>query len=467
MNMRTLVTLTLLALAAPALADQPVPLEGRALTLTDALDLARRNNRDLLAARARYDQAAVGIEQAWVALLPQLVTQGKYTHNYKEVVVTFGPDETVILASTIQRASGNAQLNGALNEFKQEVAALTPAPVVIQKEEQLDYLIALTVPLVVPWAYPALTSAKRSAAAAAANYDVTTASLLQTTAQAFYAAAGTDEILIARQHAIEVARQTRDNAKARLEAGVVNRVEVTRAEIALLRAEQAAREAIDSRVQAYRSLATMILIREPFHVVTDEEVATTQIPADDLAKSALTLRPEFVAYQRNVEAAAELVSSAKWRWAPTLSGFGNARAFNYGGFSGNDYSWALGLQLDWTLYDGGLRDYQRHLAQAQRRENELRLAQLRDTVVDEVVVARRSLETKRLALETARRSVDLSKETLELVRVQHDAGTATQLDLLQAQDALVGAEVAVAQARFDLALSDVALRRAAGLFPGK
>ncbi len=74
-------------------------------------------------------------------------------------------------------------------------------------------------------------------------------------------------------------------------------------------------------------------------------------------------------------------------------------------------------------------------------------------MVDDVEVARRALETKRQALVTARRSVDLSKETLDLVRVQHDAGTATQLDLLQAQDALVSADVAAAAQRASIWIS--------------
>src|SRR5688572_185013 len=59
----------------------------RALTLDEALELARQNNRDLKAAKARLDQARVGIEQAWTVLLPQLSAQAKYTHNYKEVVL--------------------------------------------------------------------------------------------------------------------------------------------------------------------------------------------------------------------------------------------------------------------------------------------------------------------------------------------------------------------------------------------
>jgi len=113
-----------------------------------------------------------------------------------------------------------------------------------------------------------------------------------------------------------------------------------------------------------------------------------------------------------------------------LSAFGNVRAFNYAGFSGDKYAWAVGLQLDWQLYDGGVRDAARKLANAQARENDLRLLQQRDTVTDEVRNAEQQLATKRRALETAESARQLSQETLALVLAQHDAGTATQLDLL-------------------------------------
>jgi outer membrane protein TolC len=256
-----------------------------------------------------------------------------------------------------------------------------------------------------------------------------------------------------------------DNAQARFDSGVVNRVEVTRAELALVRVEQAARETDDLRFSTYRTLATAIGLNEPFVVVSTAEPAPPPQSGRELAELALKLRPELVTFAKSDEALAAQASSSRWRWAPTLSGFGNVRAFNYPGFAGDNYSWALGLQLDWVLYDGGIRDVQVTLARAQRRENEQRWLALKSTVVDDVEVARRALDTKRQALQAARRSVDLSKETLDLVRVQHDAGTATQLDLLQAQDALVASEVAVAQARFDLDLSTLQLQQKAGLFP--
>jgi len=123
------------------------------------------------------------------------------------------------------------------------------------------------------------------------------------------------------------------------------------------------------------------------------------------------------------------------------------------------------LSLDWVVFDGGVRDAQRHVADAERRQAEARLELLGATVSDEVANARGAVTTKRKGVAAAQRAVELGRETLRLVRAQYEAGTAKQLDVLQAQDVLVGAEVALAQAHFDVAFADLQLRRAAGAFP--
>jgi outer membrane protein TolC len=456
------VFLLIFAVALPARAE-------RVLTLNDALALAKTQARDLQAARARLDQARTGIDQALAALLPTLVTQGKYTHNYKEVTLDTSQFSQGVLglAEVIKQTSMNSIQNGAINQFEQFVAQQSGTPIIIQKGEQLDFVLAATVPLVVPAAYPGYKAAKKTVGAAEATYASTEALLLLSAAQAFYGAAGTDELVAARNHAVEVARKTRDDAKSRFEAGVVNRVEVMRAQLALERAEQAARESTDQRDQAYRSLGTLLVLHEPFKVSAGGVPAPRNDRVEDVAQEALKLRPEIMALEKSLDASRAQASSAAWRWAPVLSAFGNVRAFNYAGFSGDKYAWAVGLQLDWQLYDGGVRDAARKLANAQARENDLRLLQQRDTITDEVRNAEQALATKRRALETAESARRLSQETLALVRAQHDAGTATQLDLLQAQDSLVAAEVGLAQARFDLQLSDLNLQRIAGTFPAR
>lgn len=469
------------ALAAPPPAAPPA----RLLTLDEALRLAERNNYDLKAAQAHFDQAATGVEQAWAALLPQVSAQGRYTHNYKQVALDFTSQAELqalqgqLQSDTIQdlyTQIGKAPSQKVLDETKtlQDYVAQHPeaassfgtGPMVIQRREQLDGSLQATVPLVVPWAYPAISAARKNRDAARAGFETTRTQVLFGVAQAFYAAAGTDELLGAQEHGVEVARKTLDDAQARVDAGMANRVEVTRAQVAYERAEQAVAEAHDTRAKAYRGLATLIGLQGAFQVVPNETAPIVAEPIDALMRQALKLRPEFAQLDRSVAAAQSQSESNAWRWAPTLSAFGRAQVFNYSGFAGDNYSWAVGAQLDWLIYDGGLRDAQRHLANAQQREAEARLAGLQLSVRDDIANAEQAVGTKRQALATAQHTVELSKEALELVRLQHEAGTATQLDLLQAQDSLMLSEVALAQARFDLALADLALRRDVGSFDG-
>ncbi|HYR56219.1 MAG TPA: TolC family protein [Myxococcaceae bacterium] len=441
----------------------------RVLTLDEALRITRQRSRDLFAARARQEQADTGVEQAWSSLLPTVSAQGKYTHNYKQVELNTASFNTPVLnlATAISSSTPSPAEAAAVQAFQNNILQNPPPPAVIQQREQLDGLVQATIPLIVPSGYYGLSAARLSSEAAAATYDSTDATVLLQVAQSFYGLAGAQELLTARKNAVGVARETTNVAQNRLETGTANKVELQRAQVALLRAQQAEVEANDVRAQSQRGLATLLDLREPFRVDPEKGPKEISTPAEELARDALRLRAEVIALERNIAAVDAQAKAAGWRWSPTLSGFGNYRVFNYAGFSGDHYSWALGLQLDWLIYDGGARDSQRHLAAAQRRENEARLSLLRDTVTDDIANAQQSVQTKRSALNTALQAVDLSRQTLELVRSQYEVGTATQLDLLTAQDSLVTADVAVAQARFDLALAALSLQRSAGVFPSK
>jgi outer membrane protein TolC len=425
-------TLVLLVLGRSASAE-------RDLSLREALVLAKKHNHDLEAARARLLQARAGVEQARSALLPTVTAQGKYTHNDKGVTVVFPT-----MGAGLQ-------------------------VVTIQKQEQLDGYVQLTTPLVAPWAYPAFAASRHTFESARASFEVTETSVLYQVAQTFFLAAGSDELVLARRHAIEVAQKTMDDAKTRFDAGTVNRTEITRAELSLVRAQQDEAFAEDNQKQAYRALATLCGLTEPVRVAPPDE-STLGMSGEDpqqLLRLALRLRPELTMLSQQVAAADSEATANGWRWAPTISGFGIARRFNYTGFTGEDFAWAVGAQLDFVLYDAGVRDAQRHSAQARRAESQAQLSLLYETVSDEVANARQALATRRLSLRAAERSVELSRETLELVRVQREAGTATQLDLLAAQDSLAFAEVGLAQAHFDLAMADLTLARSTGTFPGE
>jgi outer membrane protein TolC len=435
---RTVLVAALVAASATAARAQ----DTRRLTLPDVLAQARKSNRDLKTARTRLDQAAISVDQAWVALYPQAVAQGKFTHNYKEVAID---------PSSFGGGSGGGMMGAP------------SSPIVIQRGEQLDGTATVTVPLLVPWAYPGLSAARASYRSAEATYGLSETTVLVAAAQTFYQAAGADEVLRARHSAVEVARQGWNDARVRFSAGTVTTVDVARAELALVRAQQAERDADYGRAQAYRALGTIAQVDGPF-AVAPGEVTPAAVNAADV-DGALHLRPELAALEASLQAAAAQERASGWRWAPSLSAFGTGRVSNYSGFGGDPYFWAVGASLDWVLFDGGLRDVQRRTAHAQGRETTERILALRDTVRDDLANARLLLDTKRAAVESARKSVELARATLDLVRVQYESGATTQLALLEAQDNLVAADVGLAQARFELAIADLGARRAAGTFP--
>jgi outer membrane protein TolC len=458
----TLACTLLLASAGLAHAD-------RSLTLDEAIGLARAHNRDLRGARERIAIADAGVAQARAALMPTVAAQGRYTHNYKEVEFDAAAlaAPTLGLAGAIRATTNNAAEAAAIAEVERQTnaALVGQPPVVIQKQDELDGVVSATVPVIAPASYFALSAAKRNRDASEAIYQVSEASVLVAVAQAYFAAGGTDELVVARRDAVTVATETFDVAKARVAAELANQVESTRAETALVRAQQDLAEAENTRAAAYRALATLLGTREPITVHAAEPQAAEPGALDALIGEAHAHRPELAAQHATIAAAQANERASAWRWSPTLSAFGNVRVQNYAGFSGDKYAWALGLELAWVVFDGGVRDAQRDLAEAQRREAEARLELLGDTVSDEVANAHGTLETKRKAVGSAQRAVELARETLRLVRAQYEAGTAKQLDVLQAQDVLVSAEVALAQAHFDVALAELQLRRAAGAFP--
>jgi len=450
----------------------------RRLTFEQALELADAKSFDLAQARARLAQTETQVATARASLLPTAALQGKYTHNSYPVELTASElsgtalqvgDALVTATNDLYAKTGttpSADSAQAIAGYQAAKAGILSAgPIIITPMDQLDASGTLTVPLVVPWAWYQLRSANRNVDAGRAGYEVSRAQTLLAVAQAFYLAAGTDEVMTARTHAVALAKKTLDDALAKVELGAANVVESDRAQIAYDRAVQSQTEARAQVDKAYRTLSTALGGETGFVVDPAAPAAPPPASDQDLLATAQRLRPEFLQTHKQIEASDATGDANAARWLPTLSAFGQARAFNYGGFSGTNYALAAGLQLDWSLYDGGARDAARALANAQRDEAQARLSSLQLTIADDIANARRDLDVKHAAVTTAQRAVTLSGQTLERVRAQHDAGTIAQLDLLNAQDTVVSAELTLAQARFDLELAELTLQRQVGTFP--
>ena len=406
------------AALAPALTRaEPAPAP-RPLTMDEALAMAKHANKNLVVERARLAQAHTNIEQAWSALFPVVTAQGKYTRNYKNATLNFGALLMGLGVTTNTSSTGGYD-------------------VTILKQDQFDANVSAIMPLIAPAAYPALDAVKKGYSSSEANYEASEDTVLYSVAQAFYTAAISDEVLLVRDSAINVAQATLDNSQTRFAAGTVTKVDVDRAELALVRAKQGELDAKYAREQSYRALSTLIQADGPLKAVPPESLPP---PGETSLDMALHLRPEFRGLILTEESDEAQKRAYAWKWAPTLSAFAKANVGNYIGFSGDNYAWSIGAQLDWTLFDGGTRDAQRHLAAAQAAQAAAQAAVLTDSIRDDLANNRSLLETRREGMKAAQRGADLAAETLDLVRSQYEAGTVTQIDLLAAQDNLVIAQ---------------------------
>ena len=434
------VVLALAIVAAPARATT-VAAE-RELTLDDALALAKKRNKSLVAERARVAQAQTNLSSAWARLLPTIAAQGKYTRNYADRSLSRVP------------SSRTRQVSRSWTPGR----CMRTTPLLIQPINQLDGAISFNAPLIVPAAYPGLKAVKSNIAAAEANFELSETDLLFAVAQAFYAAGIADEVLIARRSSIDVTRATLKNAQTRLSAGTVTKVDVDRAELALLRAEQMERDARHGREQAYRGLATLIQIEGPFRVVSRP---SRTAPADRPGHRA-QLRPEFRALELSAHAAEQqrdrrvaLVAADLGVRKRAQVQLRQLRARPRPGWS------ACSSTGSSTTAARAMRSA---TSPTRRKRRADAPRWLRDNIRDDLAQRAQPGRDQAAGGQAASRAVVLARETIDLVRTQYEAGTVTQVDLLQAQDGLVGAQEALAQSRFDLAVADLTLRRTAGTF---
>jgi outer membrane protein len=122
----------------------------------------------------------------------------------------------------------------------------------------------------------------------------------------------------------------------------------------------------------------------------------------------------------------------------------------------------LGVNLSFPLFDGFRIKSNVDLAQAQARVAELQLQQERETVALDVARARAELRRSRAAYAASRQNSTEAREAFQLASLRFARGLSTQLEVSDAQLALLTAQSTEARATYDLFLASADLARALG-----
>jgi outer membrane protein TolC len=420
-------TLAALALAAAP----PAPLAA-------LLEAARIHNHTLGVSRAQLAEQEAAVQQSLTGLIPTFQATGAYTRN--QYAATFTVPNSLL------------SLPGAPGA----TTALT-----IQPYNQWNANLALTVPIVNLGALVRYGEAKHGREASREAEKASEGDVLLSTATTYYQVVAAQGLLDAAVRALATAKDNLDVVKAKQAAGSANQLSVDRAQVDVNSAGQTIALARQTLGLARRSLETL----------TGEKV-TADFPAPEVPElppgaeadyldQALKSRPEIAQAKETLAQQEGSVNEAWMQLAPTLSAAAHEYFTNAPGFITSDDYWTVGLSLSWNVDPVGTHAALRK-AEATIDEEQERLAQAEDSVRDEVHTAWLGIEADQARLTDATSQVSSAREALALTQEQYRAGTATSLDISQAQRDAFNADATLAQCKSDLAAALLSLRKAAG-----
>ncbi len=410
-------------------APLPAPL-GAALRAAETHDAARRISRAQLA------QQEAQVRQALAGLTPTLEVQGQYVHNQYQGVLTYP------------------------NIDPQTGVPLGLTTITTQPYDQLQGTVGLNVPLVAPGAMARYAESKHASAGSRASDAASALEVQLAVARAYYQVVAAQGSPAAAAGAGATAQRARAVARARAAAGTANQRATDRAAVDLARAAQTRSESVRTLGVARRSLQTLSGLAVADLPTVGEQLAPAE-PEDDLVRQALAQRPE-VLQAREALAQAEATRTEAWTTlAPTLTGQAQEHLQNYTGFIGREGYWTLGVNLAWTLDPVGA-PAQLARADASVAEQQARVDQALDTVRDDVHAAWLDVAANRARADASASEAQSATEALGLTQDQFRIGTASSLDLSQAERDAFTAEANATQARSDLAVSLLALEKATG-----
>lgn len=280
------------------------------------------------------------------------------------------------------------------------------------------------------------------------------------------------EVFVQGEHVRLLEEELKD-VRARFEAGRLSEFNVLRAEVALangkvplIRARNLARLAREELARLL-SMPTEAFSSDRAPLEIDGELEYEPITTDlgSLLAYARENRPELDQVRYHIVAREKELKVAERTLWPELSafvGYGGENDFTSSSLGRANRGWIAGVRGEWPIFDGFAARGRRIQASADLREANLTSDQL---MLDIEVEVRRALLDLKEADELVAASVKVvgqAEESVRLARSRFDAGSATQLDVLDSQVALVEARTNKVRALFDYNMAKARLQRAIG-----
>jgi outer membrane protein TolC len=411
------------------------------ITLDEAQSRARETSHRLAEARARESVAQATVTVRGAADLPTLAALGGYTRT-NHVTPFFVP------------------------------SSIGP-PRVLYPDVPNNYHSRLDLqwPIYSGGRTDALERAARAeAAAAGAEVSVAQADLRLEVARAFWAVVTARSTVDVLEQGVKRSQAHVADVRQRFAAGLVPPNEIASAEAQESRARMLAIEARNQRDVSAADLARLVGLTpgQPLEPVATLDTPGPAVPGiEPLVAGARESRDERRAMERRIESAGELREAAAAARLPTVAiaggvdyGRPNPRIFPR--TDRWDDSWDIGVNVRWSLWDGGRTAADVAQAAGAIEVARQRLAEFDSVLAVEVRQRALDIESGRAAVAAASDAVRAATEARRVVAERYQAGVIAQIEVLDAEYVLLQAELDRARALAGVRLSEASLARAIG-----
>src|SRR6185437_7768705 len=306
-----------------------------------------------------------------------------------------------------------------------------------------------------------------AAAAARARAEVAARGLVATVVQTYYAEIVAKRKYANAQLAADEARRFLDLSEKLEQGGEVAHSDVIKAQLQANDANRALREAQLAMNKAHLDLAVLIFpnFNQNYSTVDDLRLPPPLPPMQEVEQQAKTKNPGLYAAMQTVRAANYAVLSSRAAYLPTLTldYFYGIDATHFavntptpdGPIRNLGYSASASLNI--PIWNWGATRSKVKQTELQRELAQIQLSAAQRKLLADLKSLYAEAEAAKIELEVLQQSADLAAESVRLTNLRYQAGEATALEVVDAQNSLVTARNNYddGEARYRLAIANL------------
>jgi outer membrane protein TolC len=267
---------------------------------------------------------------------------------------------------------------------------------------------------------------------------------------------------------LETAKALYQQTSEQRKVGLVAQIDVNRSRVQMLTEQQRLVSLENDLAKQKINLARMTGLspNDGYELADDVPFATGPgITLDDALQQAFTQRSDLQAAHAQVVAAQRTRSAARAERLPSLS-----LSADYGAIGTNPNqshgTFSVVGNLKFPIWQSGRIEGDIEQADAALAQRQAELQDLRGQIEADVRKAYLDLEAARSQVDVARENIQVTQENLTLTRQRFEAGVADNLEVVQSQESLAGAELDYINSVFGHNLAKLSLARAVGQAAG-